>query len=364
MLGGGQLGWYALIAAKSMGYRTFVLEPDPDAPAGRVADVHLCAGYDDADAIDLLGRECDVVTVEFENPPSETLARLSGATRVAPSPQSVAIAQDRIAEKEFLIAQNLPVGSYTTLGPGGPRTPVRFPAILKTARLGYDGKGQRRVSDAVEAEEAWRELGSVVCVLEEAMTLDFELSAIVARSDQGETAIYDIAMNHHVDGILDSTSVPAIVDDSLVEQAREFAIQIAEGLSYVGVLAVEFFVVDSRLLVNEIAPRPHNSGHWTLDGATTSQFEQQIRAICGIELGDVSMTVPAAAMVNVLGDLWEGGEPDWATAQGRSDCELRLYGKSQARIGRKMGHLTAWGRTPATALALARDARRSLTRRD
>ena len=364
MIGGGQLGWYALIAAKSMGYRTVVLEPDPDAPAGRVADVHLCADYDDADAVERLGRDCDVVTIEFENPPAETLAALSKVTRVAPGSFAVSIAQDRIEEKKFLTALGLPVARYAVIGRSDPRTSVRYPAILKTARLGYDGKGQRRVFDAAEMELAWRELGSVDCVLEEAMTLDFELSAIVARSDNGETAVYEIAMNDHVDGILNSSSIPAMIDEALAEQARAIALQIADGLSYVGVLAVEFFVVDSRLLVNEIAPRPHNSGHWTLDAAATSQFEQQIRAICGIELGDVSMTAPAAAMVNLLGELWEGGEPGWAAAQSRQDCELRLYGKSKARAGRKMGHLTARGRTPPDALELALDARDSLSCRD
>ncbi len=362
VLGGGQLGRYAVVAARMMGYRTMVLEPDPHAPAGPVADVHLVAPYDDDDALRRMGDECAVVTTEFENPPAAALEVLDRRTVVAPSPRAVSIAQDRISEKAFLADAGLPVGPYAVVDDESADPDIVYPAILKTSRLGYDGKGQRLVVDGSDMRAAWRLLGSVPCVLERALDLQTEVSVVVARSASGAFASYPVAENSHVDGILDLTVVPASVPVVLTDRAVGLGLAIADALDYVGVLAVEFFVVGGELLVNELAPRPHNSGHWTLDVAQTSQFEQQIRAVCGLTLGDTSLTQPGAAMVNLLGDLWDGGEPRWAMALEPGHTALHLYGKAAPRPGRKMGHLTAWGPRERAELT-AVEARAALSRR-
>jgi 5-(carboxyamino)imidazole ribonucleotide synthase len=360
ILGGGQLGRYALMAARTMGYRTMVLEPDPWAPAGAVADVHLTAAYDDPTALAELGDECAVVTTEFENPPAAALEALSRRTLVAPSPEAVAIAQDRVREKAFLVESGLPVGPYSVIDSDEADPAIEYPAILKTARLGYDGKGQRLVADAAEMRAAWRLFGAVPCVLEQTLQLEVEVSVVIARNAHGSFASYPVTENRHVDGILDLSIAPARVSKRLADRAAGLALTIADALAYVGVLAVEFFVVDGELLVNELAPRPHNSGHWTLDVAHTSQFEQQIRAICGVGLGDTTMTSPAAAMANLLGDLWDGGPPDWGRVLEHQQIALHLYGKAAARSGRKMGHLTTWGRSPGEVEVRATDVRSSL----
>jgi len=358
MLGGGQLGRYALMAARVMGYRTMVLEPDPNAPAGRIADEHLVAAYDDPAALRRMGEECAVVTTEFENPPASALADLARRTFVAPSALAVSIAQDRIAEKAFLADSGVPVGRYVVVDHADDDPDIVYPAILKTARMGYDGKGQRLVHDASEMRAAWRLLGSVPCVLEAALDLDTEVSVIVARTASGALVSYPVAENTHVDGILDVTVVPADIPTPLADRAIGLALTIADALDYVGVLAVEFFVVGGELLVNEMAPRPHNSGHWTLDVAQTSQFEQQIRAVCDVPLGDTSMTQPGAAMANLLGELWDPSEPTWTEALRSGRTALHLYGKHGARPGRKMGHITAWApdwRRAETSVRAARD---------
>ncbi len=361
MLGGGQLGRYALMAARTMGYRTMVLEPDPDAPAGKIADVHLAAAYDDADALRELGDRCDVVTTEFENPPAAALEALARRTLVAPSAHAVATAQDRIAEKAFLVDAGLPVGPYAVVDAADADPLIGYPAILKTARLGYDGKGQRRVGDAAQMRAAWRLLGGVPCVLEQSLTLDTEVSVVLARDPGGRVAAYPVAENSHVGGILDVSIVPATIDADLADRAIGLAMTIADALDYVGVMAVEFFVVGGDLFVNELAPRPHNSGHWTLDAARTSQFEQQIRAVCGVGLGDTSLSSPGAAMANLLGDLWEPDQPAWARALDDPHVALHLYGKSAARPGRKMGHLNAWADSAEAAAVRVRQARRLLS---
>ena len=354
MLGGGQLGRYALVAAKLMGYRTLVLDPDPNAPAGAVADVHLVAPYDDTEALDRMASECDVVTTEFENPPAAGLARLEQSTRVAPSASAVRIAQDRIAEKQFFRTAGFPVGSFAIvdeahpIGTVGEQLLTDGPAVVKTARLGYDGKGQVRIDRLDDVEDAWNDVGNVACVVETLLDLDTEVSVLVGRSATGETVTWPVTENTHAAGILDVSIVPATIDADLTSAAERLAVEIAERLDYVGVLAVELFVVrnaigELELLVNEIAPRPHNSGHWTLDASVTSQYEQQIRAICGVGLGGTSMTSPAVAMVNLLGDLWSNGEPDWATIFSHPAAKLHLYGKTEPRPGRKMGHLTLIG---------------------
>jgi 5-(carboxyamino)imidazole ribonucleotide synthase len=364
MLGGGQLGRYALVAAKLMGYRTLVLDPDPHAPAGAVADVHLVAPYDDSEALDCLASECDVVTTEFENPPAECLDRLEQSTRVAPSASAVRIAQDRIAEKHFLHAAGFPVGPFAIVDEAHPIDAVAEQlltdgaAIVKTARLGYDGKGQVRIDRLDDVEDAWNDIGNVACVVETLLDLDTEVSVLVARSVTGEIVTWPVVENTHAAGILDVSIVPATIAADLTSAAERLAVEIAERLDYVGVLAVELFVVrnaigELELLVNEIAPRPHNSGHWTLDGSVTSQYEQQIRAICGVGLGDTAMTSPAVAMVNLLGDLWSNGEPDWAAVFTHPAAKLHLYGKTEPRPGRKMGHLTVIGEPGESARDVA-----------
>ncbi len=355
ILGGGQLGRYAVMAAASMGYRTIVLDPDPSAPAGLLAHEHLVAAYDDPDALRRLAFDCDAVTTEFENPPAAALDELAATVVVAPSPAAVRIAQDRIAEKAFLVENGFPVGRYQVLEGDDPAVDaslVYAGAIIKTARLGYDGKGQRTVAGVAETLAAWAELGGVACVIEERLALQTELSVIVGRTATGDVEAWPVAENTHVNGILDLSVVPAAVPAKLADRAVGVAMAIADALDYVGVLAVELFVVDGELLVNELAPRPHNSGHWTLDASVTSQYEQQVRAVCGLGLGSTAMTAPAIAMVNLLGDLWEDGDPDWAVVLADPNAKLHLYGKSEARPGRKMGHLTVTG--PGTTVAAAR----------
>jgi 5-(carboxyamino)imidazole ribonucleotide synthase len=369
MLGGGQLGRYALMAAASMGYRTIVVDPDPSAPAGTVAGEHLVTAWDDPASIRRLVDECDVVTVEFENPPAAALEELSVGTVVAPSPEAVRIAQDRILEKRFLEENGFPVGAYAVLGTessgleaSGSEDPgFDGAAIVKTARLGYDGKGQRRVESAAELHAAHADLGGVPCVVEGLLDLETELSVLVARSADARAEAWAVAENHHVDGVLDLTVVPANVDPLLADRASGLGMAIADALGFVGVLAIELFVVDGELLVNELAPRPHNSGHWTLDACVTSQFEQQIRAVCGVGLGDTTMTAPAIAMVNLLGDRWSAGEPDWDVVLDDPHAKLHLYGKHEARPGRKMGHLTVTSDITSAAAARALTLRDQLT---
>jgi 5-(carboxyamino)imidazole ribonucleotide synthase len=366
VLGGGQLGRYFVVAARTMGFRTMVLEPDAEAPAGAVADVHLVAAYDDPDALRRMASECAVVTTEFENPPAAALRTLAEQTLVRPSADAIAIAQDRRLEKRFLADAGIPVGPFTIVEDGAAPVPpgTAFPAILKTARLGYDGKGQAAVGQVGDLAPAWASLGGVPCVLEQRLPLDAEVSVVLARGPGGAIARYPVVANTHVDGILDLTVAPAPVDPAIAARAADLAVSIADALQYVGVLAVEMFVVAGDLLVNELAPRPHNSGHWTLDAARTSQFEQQVRAVCGLPLGDPGMAAPAAAMVNLLGDLWAAGEPRWEAALADSGSHLHLYGKRSARPGRKMGHLTVTAgsadEAAAAALACRRHARRDL----
>ena len=369
MLGGGQLGKYALTAANAMGYRTIVLDPDAAAPSGVVADAHLVAPYDDPLALARLEESCDVVTTEFENPPASALARLAEITHVAPSPSAVAVAQDRIVEKRFLADNGFPIGPFVVLADDEDVSDAELAdivedgAVLKSARFGYDGKGQRRVHSVDELHLAWDDLDGVDCVVEAALDLRTELSVLVARTFDAREVTWPVAENHHADGILDVSVVPAQVDDVLADRAIGVAMAIADALDYVGVLAVEFFVVadadgNDDLLVNELAPRPHNSGHWTLDASVTSQFEQQIRAVCGVGLADTSMTAPAVAMVNLLGDLWFDGpasgpddavEPDWTVVLADPHATLHLYGKTTPRPGRKMGHVTVTADTPERA---------------
>ncbi|MFK8023102.1 MAG: 5-(carboxyamino)imidazole ribonucleotide synthase [Ilumatobacter sp.] len=383
MLGGGQLGKYALLAANTFGFRTIVVDPSPDAPAGVIAHEHIVAAYDDPSALDRLATECTVVTTEFENAPAAALAQLSESISVWPDAQAVEIVQDRIAEKTFLASNQVPVGTFAPLPVAGgedalyrARAVAANGAIVKTARLGYDGKGQVRMAPGDDLAAAWDELGRVDCIVESLLELRTEISVLVARTLDGVCTTWPVAENIHRDGILDVSIVPARIGDQLASGAAALAIRVADALDYVGVMAVEMFVVADdrpeaqglpRLLVNEIAPRPHNSGHWTLDACRTSQFEQQIRTVCDLGLGSTDLTVPAVAMVNLLGDLWfrtdnddEPIEPDWAEAFDDPDASLHLYGKTAPRRGRKMGHLTVVADAPSTAVDRAMSLRRDI----
>jgi 5-(carboxyamino)imidazole ribonucleotide synthase len=355
LLGGGQLGRMFTHAAQSLGHRVLVLDPDPSSPAGAAADEHLCADYLDGDALDTLARRCAAFTTEFENVPAEALARLSAAGPVSPSADAVAIAQDRAREKTFFTQAaglaTVPWRPITSEVDARSADATLFPAILKTARLGYDGKGQRTVHDAAGTVAAWHAFGGVPCVLEQRVPLDAEVSVVVARGFDGASAVFPVAENRHVDGILDTSIVPARVDPAIAQAARDAARRVADALDYHGVLCVEFFVSGGRLLANEMAPRPHNSGHWSVDGAVTSQFEQQARVLCRLPLGDASALAPSV-MVNLLGDLWAAGPPDFAAVLADAPrAKLVLYGKRAARPGRKMGHLTVVGGDDPVAIA-------------
>lgn len=360
MLGGGQLGRFFVIAAHEMGYKVTVLDPDKNSPAGRIADVHLCAGYDDKDALQQLAESCAAVTTEFENVPAATMEYLAKTLHVRPGAAAVAIAQNRVLEKNFVREAGLPVAPFEVIEQLDdiPEQGV-YPGILKVARFGYDGKGQVRVADQAEAIAAFETLGKEVCVLEKMLPLDYEVSVILGRDANGNIAAFPTAENSHLNGILDVSIVPARAPTILHEQAHQYAMHIAEQLDYVGILAVEFFVSDGQLLVNEIAPRPHNSGHYTIDACVTSQFEQQVRILAGLPLGDARMH-SYAVMVNILGDVWENGEPAWDKILAYPQLKLHLYGKHEARRGRKMGHFTMLGKDVETVVALAMQGRNEL----
>jgi 5-(carboxyamino)imidazole ribonucleotide synthase len=347
-----------------MGYRTTVLEPDPGSPAGKVADVHLVAAYDDPAALEQLAATCAVVTTEFENAPAVAMEQLAAHVPVRPSASALAICQDRIAEKQFLEDIGVGIAPYmivATEADVASADDFTFPAILKTSRLGYDGKGQVRCAGYDDLAAAWEQLGRVSCVLEQRLNLTRELSVVLARGVGGRTACYPVSQSQHVHGILDVSYTPANLPGNGHADAAELCTYIAEELDFVGVMAVEMFVVGSDVLVNELAPRPHNSGHYTLDACLTSQFEQQVRAICGLALGETKLVVPGVAMVNLLGELWADGEPKWERALIHSAAHLHLYGKAEPRPGRKMGHLTVTTGTAMGATSLARRLRKQLT---
>ncbi|MEZ5536606.1 MAG: 5-(carboxyamino)imidazole ribonucleotide synthase [Thiolinea sp.] len=346
MLGGGQLGRMFTVAARTLGYKVIVLEPDPLSPAGQLADEHRQAAHDDHAALKSLGTRCDVVTTEFENIPAATLELLAQYCPVRPSAAAVKVAQDRIVEKEFVRSCGLhpvPFAAIRQLEDITDATQtITFPAILKTARLGYDGKGQVTVESQQAAEQAFQRLGQVDCVLEQRIELDCEISVILARNVDGESQCFPVAENIHRNGILHQTIAPARVTDELATEARAAAQCIADQLDFVGVMAVEFFVTkQGKLLVNEMAPRTHNSGHYTLDACHTSQFEQQVRMVCELPFGDMQQHTPVV-MTNLLGDVWGDSQPRWAALFSSPSSKLHLYGKQEARPGRKMGHFCTW----------------------
>ena len=363
ILGGGQLGRMFTIAARTMGYKVMVLDPDYASPAGQMADVHLQADYTDHGALRQLAAACAAVTTEFENVPAASLIELAAHTRVSPGAACVAIAQDRSHEKTWLAENGFATAPFALVASEADLdaavTKTGTPALLKVSRFGYDGKGQARVASLDEARAAFAEFGGQPCVLEGFVKLEREVSVVLARSDDGECALFPVAENRHEAGILDVSIVPARVADAIADQARAMAREIAEKLDYVGVMAVEFFVVGGKLLVNEIAPRPHNSGHYTLDACVTDQFEQQVRALVGLPLGDTRLLSPVV-MVNILGDRWANGGPHWDALLAHPAIKLHLYGKEAARPGRKMGHFNVLDADLDAALALAERMRGAL----
>ena len=363
ILGGGQLGRMFTIAARTMGYKVMVLDPDFASPAGQMANVHLQADYTDHGALKQLGAACAAVTTEFENVPAASLIELANHCRVSPGAAAVAIAQDRSHEKSWLRDNGFATAPFALVNSeadlDAALAATGTPALLKVSRFGYDGKGQARVGTLDDARAAFREFGGQPCVLEGFVTLEREVSVVLARSDDGECALFPVAENRHENGILDVSIVPARVPGSLAQAARDLAQAVADRLGYVGVMAVEFFVVGGQLMVNEIAPRPHNSGHYTLDACVTDQFEQQVRALTGLPLGDTRLLSPVV-MVNILGDRWQNGGPHWDTLLENPAIKLHLYGKEAARPGRKMGHFNVLDADLATALQVAEQMRNAL----
>lgn len=354
-------------AARVLGYHVIVLDPDLHSPAAQFADAHLCADYDDQAALLELGKRCAAITTEFENVPARSLELLATLSTVRPAAGAVAIAQDRIAEKSYLAGQGFPVTPFAVIRTErelhAALSNIPLPAILKRSRFGYDGKGQAPVTNLEHAITAFHTLGDEACVLEQRVSLEKEISVIVARGADGETACFPVAENQHQNGILDISIVPARIGMALANQAAGMAIKLAERLDYCGVLAVEFFVLaDDKLLINEIAPRPHNSGHYTLDACVTSQFEQQVRTLCGLPLSSPRLLSPAV-MVNLLGDLWSEGEPHWEKLLRHKRVKLHLYGKSEPRPGRKMGHFTCLDESLELALTVALEGKADLLNR-
>ncbi len=363
VLGSGQLGRMFALAARRMGYRVHTFSPEEDSPTGQVADLEVTAPYEDLDALRTFAGGVEVVTFEFENVPSEAVDAIEALAPVRPSGVALHTAQERAREKTFLADRGIPTAPFARaatldeLWEAVAR--VGTPAVIKTAAFGYDGKGQHKVTTPADIEHIWTAIGHQEAVVEKFISLQAEISVVAARGATGEVAEYIPFENRHRNHILDVTTVPAAIPPAIAAQAAEITREILRGLQYVGVLCVEFFLsTDGELLVNEIAPRPHNSGHLTIDAALTSQFEQQVRAICGLPLGSPEIPRPAA-MANLLGELWVDGEPNWAAACRFTDVKLHLYGKTDPRPGRKMGHLTAVARTVEEAqdrVLAARDA--------
>jgi 5-(carboxyamino)imidazole ribonucleotide synthase len=366
VLGSGQLGRMFAIAARRMGYRVHTFSPDSDTPTGQVADVEVTAAYEDLDAVRRFASQVHVVTFEFENVPSATAAAAAAFAPVRPAGEVLHITQHRLREKLFLSRNGFPVARFRHIRSGEQLPPalaeLGCPAILKTAGFGYDGKGQVKIEAPDDALAAWARVQPAEAVLEECIDFACELSVVAARGHDGAFAHYGAVENRHARHILDVTTAPAEVPPVVAAEAVAIARGVLEALQVVGVLCVEFFLTRSgTLLINELAPRPHNSGHFTFDACVTSQFEQQLRAVCGLPLGSAEQLRPAA-MANLLGDLWQNGEPDWVAAAAMPNVKLHLYGKLEPRPGRKMGHLTALAASASAARDAALAARAALSR--
>ena len=363
MLGGGQLGRMFALAAAHMGYSVWVFDPDQHSPAGRVASRHIPAQYDDYQALAEFGKACAAVTTEFENIPAETLRFLQDFCKVCPNPEAVHIAQNRIREKTFINRLGMPTPEFIEV-----KRPedlhgaqhMDWPCILKTARFGYDGKGQSVVNDIDQADRAFAEFGRVPCILEKHIKLHAEISVVMGRNQQGEIGFFPVARNEHKNAILHISSVPAEISPQLQTQACEIAQCIAEKLDYVGILSVEYFINrQQQLLVNEIAPRAHNSGHYSMDACPVSQFEQQVRMICGWAPADTRNHC-AVAMVNILGDAWKNHRLPAEILFDDINIKVHLYGKQAAKPGRKMGHFNVLAEKVSDARRHARQVYQSM----
>ncbi|MBZ5712580.1 5-(carboxyamino)imidazole ribonucleotide synthase [Nannocystis pusilla] len=366
VLGSGQLGRMFAIAARRLGYRVHTYSPDADTPTGQVADLELRGPYDDLTAVRGFAAAVDVVTFEFENVPAATVEAAAAAAPVRPAGAVLHTTQHRLREKTYLQEHGFPVTPFcaarSAAEVAAAMEVVGRPALLKTAGWGYDGKGQVRLAGPEQAAAAWASLAADEAIVEAWVDYACELSVVAVRGLDGEIAVYAPVENQHVRGILDLSLAPARVPAEVAAEAQAIARRLLLALDVVGVLCVEFFCLPGgRLLINELAPRPHNSGHLTIDACVTCQFEQQLRAVCGLPLGSTELLRPAA-MANLLGDVWQGGAPDWAAALALPDVKLHLYGKTEARAGRKMGHLTALGLTAEGAAARVLEARARLTR--
>ena len=367
VLGSGQLGRMFAIAARRMGYRVHTLSPDFDTPTGQIADIEVTASYDDLDAVCKFAGQVSVVTFEFENVPTATAEAAAKCAPVRPSGSILHTTQQRIREKSFLTQAGLPLTPYREVRSieelRCALAELGYPAVLKTAAFGYDGKGQFRIKSQDQIDEAWDAIGRQEAVLEAFIDFEREISVVAARGMDGQFVHYGAIENQHSRHILDISIAPARVERRIACEAVELARVVLEKLNVVGVLCVEFFVTrDDKLLINELAPRPHNSGHLTVDAHVTSQFEQQLRAVCGLPLGSTEMHRPAG-MANLLGDLWAEGEPNWPSACKFPDVKLHLYGKMEPRPGRKMGHLTALNADEEEAYKTVVTARKVLSHR-
>lgn len=361
VFGSGQLGRMFAIEARKMGYRVHTFSPESDTPTGQIADIETQALYDDLEAVRAFARSVDVVTFEFENVPSTAVAAAAEIVGVFPKGEILHTTQNRLREKTFLSENGFPVTPYRPVklldDLYRATNELAFPAVLKTVGFGYDGKGQTKLLGTPDIEAAFASLNGKEAVLEAFVEFEKEVSVVCARDQKGNFAHYGVIENEHAGHILHISSAPASVSEKVFALAINITRNIADTLGYVGTLAVEFFLTkEEKLLVNELAPRPHNSGHLTFDACVTSQFEQQLRAVCGLPLGSTEFYRPAA-MANLLGDLWQNGEPHWATALADPRISLHLYGKTEPRNGRKMGHLTATGESGVEAAATVRGAR-------
>ncbi len=368
VMGGGQLGRMFAIAARRMGYRVHSFSPVNDTPAGQLCDLEIAAPYENEAAVRSFAKGVDVLTFEFENIPVQTIAWAAEHCEVRPSGGVLHVCQHRLREKRFLQGAGLPLPNYAyvTSEPElrSAVEDIGIPSVLKTAAFGYDGKGQQKLAADTDLTAAWAACQEQPAVLEAWVPFEKEISVIVARSIDGRLVTYPVCENMHTRHILDVTIVPANIDDEVATRARQLAGEVAKALDLIGLLAVEMFLLpNGEILINELAPRPHNSGHYSFDASVTSQFEQQLRAICGLPLGSTELLRPAA-MANLLGDLWANGEPDWRAVAAMSDVKLHLYGKARARPGRKMGHLVAMGQSTAYAAEKVRAARAVLLRKE
>jgi len=358
ILGGGQLGRMSAIAARRMGYKVKTFDPSSSACAAMVADSHTTAAWNDIEALRRFAEGCERVTLEFENIPPATVSQINEWVPCHPSAEVLAICQNRRREKEFLKAQGIPCANFVVVSSHDELSAavkkIGVPCVLKTADFGYDGKGQVKISNTeTNLEDVWEKIGDGVGVLEAWVPFQLEISVIVARTEDGRTAVYDPAENIHRNHILHLSLSPARISEATRREAQELALKIAEKIKLVGLMAVEMFVQDGRIIVNELAPRPHNSGHQTFDANQTSQFEQHVRSVCGLPLGGTEMLKPSV-MLNLLGDLWRNGQtPDWAAVLKEPAAKLHLYDKGQAAPGRKMGHITVTADSLEAALQKA-----------